>query len=232
METTYLAMIEHERKNNIRNGLYDYLTITMAYESGKIDQNTLTLSDTETLYHKGIVATGGHHIDHIVETNNHFELMQFMLETIKEPLTERLIKEYHYTLKKGTTDDKRYGVGKYKSTSAKTGQPKALPSYEIRELIKEQVKVYDQILMISLDEILAFHYDFEMIHPFENGNGRIGRLIMLREALIHNVTPFIISAHRREVYKEGLRQYAEHPELLTTEAKLQQEAFKIKVAEC
>lgn len=226
MNTTYLSIIQHERKNNIKNGLYDYVTVTMAYDTGRIEGSTLTLSDTQALYERNVVLTGGHNIDDIVESRNHFELVDFMLDTINESFTERLIKEYHQVLKKGTTDDKRYGVGKYKSIPNIVGQQKVAQPYEVPKFMERLVEDHNKFSSMDLDDILSFHHQFELIHPFQDGNGRVGRIIMLRQSLLHNVTPFIISSDRREEYIVGLKRYNDNPLLLRKEANLQQEIFK------
>lgn len=198
----------------------------MAYDTGRIEGSTLTLSDTQALYERNVVLTGGHNIDDIVESKNHFELVDFMLDTINEPFTERLIKEYHQVLKKGTTDDKRYGVGKYKSIPNIVGQQKAAQPYEVTGFMETLLEGSNQFSSMDLDDILAFHHQFELIHPFQDGNGRVGRIIMLCQSLFHNVTPFIISSDRRKEYIAGLKNYNDNPSLLREEAKLQQETFK------
>lgn len=226
METTYLSIIEHERANKIKNGLYDDIIVFMTYHTGKIEGSTLSLSDTQALYERNVVPTGGHQIDDIIESKNHFELVDFMLDTINEPFTERLIKEYHQVLKKGTTDDQRYGVGKYKTIPNIVGQQKVAQPYEVPEYMGKLVKDYHQFSTMDIDDILSFHHQFELIHPFQDGNGRVGRIIMLRQSFVHHVTPFLISSDRREEYITGLKEYNDNPLLLRKEAKLQQKVFK------
>src|SRR5690606_9906291 len=106
--------------------------------------------------------------------------------------TERLIKEYHQMLKKGTTDEKRYGIGGYKTIPNIAGTQKVAQPYEVPDLMKDLIEKYNVLPFVELEDILTFHHDFELIHPFQDGNGRVGRIIMFRECLRNDITPFII----------------------------------------
>ncbi|WP_449355405.1 Fic family protein [Virgibacillus natechei] len=224
MTKTILDILIHEKNTAFRNGLYDYLNVKMAYDTSKIEGSTLTFSDTQELYEKNMISTGGHSLDDLLESKNHFELFDFMLETINEPLTERLIKEYHQILKKGTLDEKRYGIGKYKRIPNIAGDQKVAEPHEVPEkmsmLMEEQVQEAK-----NLDHILHFHHEFELIHPFQDGNGRVGRIIMLRDCLANHIIPFIISSERKKEYIDGLRLFKTNPNLLKDEVTLQQETF-------
>lgn len=226
MKVTYLSIINQERKKRLKNGLYDYVTITMSYNTNKIEGSTLTLSDTQSLYEKNVILTGGHKVDDIIESKNHFALVDFMLETIDEPLTERLIKEYHQLLKKGTSDVEMYGIGRYKIFPNIVGDQKVAEPHEVPEKMEKLIANYNLLQTIDLKDILTFHHQFECIHPFQDGNGRVGRIIMLRECLKNDVTPFIISSERREEYIQGLKMFEKDPSLLIKEAMLQQEVFQ------
>lgn len=209
-------MINQERKSHFKNGLYDYVTVTMSYNTNKIEGSTLTLSDTQSLYERNVVPTGGHKIDDIIESKNHFELVNFMLETIDESLTERLVKEFHQLLKKGTSDAERNIAG-----DQKVAEP-----HEVPEKMERLVEDYRSLQTVDLEDILTFHHQFELIHPFQDGNGRVGRIIMLRECLRNDVIPFIISSERCEEYIDGLKMFGTDKSFLVKEANLQQEVFK------
>lgn len=226
MKVTYLSVIEQERKNQVKNGLYDYVMVTMTYNTSSIEGSTLTLSDTQSLYEHDIVLTGGHKVDDIIESKNHFALFDFMLDTVNEPFTDRLIKEFHQLLKKGTSDEKRYGVGRYKGNPNIVGGQKVAEPHEVPELMERLLEKYNRQGNIELGDILTFHHQFELIHPFQDGNGRVGRMIMFRECLKHGVTPFIISSDRREEYINGLKHYNQNPLLLRNEVNMQQQVFK------
>lgn len=226
MKVTYLSVINQERKSHFKNGLYDYVTVTMSYNTNKIEGSTLTLSDTQYLYERNVVPTGGHKIDDIIESKNHFKLVNFMLETIDESLTERLVKEFHQLLKKGTSDAERYGIGQYKVFPNIAGDQKVAEPHEVPEKMERLVEGYRSLQTVDLEDILAFHHQFELIHPFQDGNGRVGRIIMLRECLRNDVIPFIISSERREEYIDGLKMFGTDKSFLVKEANLQQEVFK------
>jgi Fic family protein len=225
VKVTYLSVINQERKSHFKNGLYDYVTVTMSYNTNKIEGSTLTLSDTQSLYERNVVPTGGHKIDDIIESKNHFELVNFMLETIDESLTERLVKEFHQLLKKGT-DAERYGIGQYKVFPNIAGDQKVAEPHEVPEKMERLVEGYRSLQTVGLEDILTFHHQFELIHPFQDGNGRVGRIIMLRECLRNDVFPFIISSERREEYIDGLKMFGTDKSFLVKEANLQQEVFK------
>lgn len=226
MKLTYLWILNHERKTQFKNGLYDYLTVTMAYNTNKIEGSTLTLSDTQSLYERNVVPTGGHKVDDIIEGKNHFKLVDFMLDTIEEPLTERLIKEFHQLLKKGTSDVEKYGIGQYKVFPNIVGDTPVAEPHEVPEKMEQLLLSHQSITDVTLEDILTFHHRFESIHPFQDGNGRVGRVLMLRECLLHDITPFIISSERREEYIQGLKKFEQDPSLLQFEANLQQEVFQ------
>lgn len=224
MSNTILDILIQEKNTAFKNGLYDYLNIKMAYDTNKIEGSTLTFSDTQELYEKNVIPTGGHSFDDLLESKNHFELFDFMLETINEPLTERLIKEYHQVLKKGMLDEKRYGIGKYKSIPNIAGDQKVAEPHEVAELMSVLLKKNDQEEK-TLDHLLGFHHEFELIYPFQDGNGRVGRIIMLRGCLAHDITPFVISSDRKKEYIDGLRLFKTNPNILMEEARSQQEEF-------
>jgi Fic family protein len=226
VKPTYVSVFKKERKNHMKNGLYDYFAVNMTYHTGKIEGSTLTLSDTQALFERNVVPTGGHRVDDIIESRNHFELIDFMLETIDEPLNERLIKEFHQLLKKGTTDEKYYGVGDYKKIPNIAGTQKVAQPHEVHALMTNLLKEYTEKEGIHLKDIITFHHAFELIHPFQDGNGRVGRMMMMRECLRHPITPFIISSERREEYIHGLKMYGSDPAILMKEATMQQQVFQ------
>jgi Fic family protein len=226
MKSEYLSILETEKSNVIKNGLYDYTAVNFTFYTNKIEGSTLTLSDTQSLYEHDMVHTGGHKMDDLIEGRNHFQLFDFMLDTIEEPFSERLIKEYHRLLKKGTSDDERYGIGKYKSIPNIVGNQEVAQPHEVPDRMNELMGDFNNKNEITLLDILDFHYNFETIHPFQDGNGRVGRMIMFRQCLCHNIAPFIISSERREEYINGLVRFPDDPGNLKEEVMLEQKAFK------
>lgn len=226
MVNSYLAVLLEEKESKQKNGLYDYTTVSLSFNTNKLEGSTLSFSDTQQLFEKNIVSSAGHSFDDVLESKNHFKLFDFMLETIEEPFTERLIKEYHQLLKQGTTDHVRYGAGQYKSIPNIAGDQPVAEPYEVPELMKALLNDYEVNGINNLDDILSFHHRFELIHPFQDGNGRIGRLIMFRQCLTSDVTPFIVSSDRRNEYIEGLRQFENNPLVLADEIKIQQSNYQ------
>lgn len=226
----YLSIFEKEKSTRFKNGLYDYVAVMLAYNTNKIEGSTLTLSDTQSLYTHDFVNTGGHKMDDLIESRNHFELFDFMLNTMNEPFTERLIKEYHQLLKKGTSDERWYGVGKYKKVPNVVGDLEVAQPHEVPQLMESLIDQFNDKQEVTLIDVLEFHHAFESIHPFQDGNGRVGRLIMFRQCLTHHITPFIVSAERREQYIKGLKEFKNDPTILENEAVQGQKAFA-KIAE-
>lgn len=226
VKNMYLKILFDERRKSIKNGLYDYLNVNMSYNTNRIEGSTLSLPDTEMLYAHNYVATGGHSMDDLIESKNHFELFDFMLDTINEPLSERLIKEYHQLLKKGTSDDKWYGAGTYKKVPNMIGGVKVAQPYQVKDMMFKLVNEFNEKEVVSLKDVVDFHYKFERIHPFQDGNGRVGRMIMLKQSLLNDITPFVVMSDRRDEYIEGLRMYEDNPKILIKEIEMQQKKFK------
>lgn len=223
IKSNFLIVLEKERKDKIKNGLYEYTLINMSYNTNRMEGSTLSLSDTKSLFERNTLFTGGHNVDDILEGKNHFDLFNFMLDTIKVPLTERLIQEYHHLLKKNTSDEANYSVGKYKGIPNISGdQPTAEP-HEVEGLMYRLVNNHP---INNLMDILAFHHQFELIHPFQDGNGRVGRMIMFRQCLEHNFTPFIIPSDQRDEYIDGLKAFNKDPTILENEIKKFQESYQ------
>ncbi|MEI3612256.1 Fic family protein [Pseudogracilibacillus sp. SO30301A] len=223
IKSNYLLVLDKERKEKIKNGLYEYTLINMSYNTNRMEGSTLSLSDTKDLFERNTLYTGGHNVDDIIEGKNHFDLFNFMLDTIKEPLTERLIREYHQLLKRNTLDVANYGVEKYKGIPNIVGdQPTAEP-HEVEDLMYRLVNEHP---INDLMDILSFHHQFELIHPFQDGNGRVGRIIMFRQCLERDVTPFIIPSDKREEYINGLKLFNEDPIVLKNEIENFQENYK------
>lgn len=223
LSKTYLDILIHERESGLKNGLYDYVTVRMAYDTNKIEGSTLTLSDTKSLYEKNVVPTGGHKYDEITESKNHFKLFDFMLDTIDESLNESLIKEFHQILKKNTTDEEHFGIGRWKKIPNIAGEQKVAEPHQVQEMMEDLLSRYEGEK--TLQDVISFHHEFELIHPFQDGNGRVGRILMLRDCLVNDITPFIISSERRNEYIEGLSNYDSKPNLLIQEVTMQQEKF-------
>ncbi len=212
----YNQLIE-EKKTAYKGGIYRLSQIIFAYNSNRIEGSRLTEEQTRLVFETNTIISNANEslsVDDITETTNHFSLFDYMLETCKQSLTEELIKKYHEILKKGTSQSRLswFKVGEYKSLNntigdlAVTSAPENVPN-DMKALLSK----YNNLKSISFEEIVRFHYNFEKIHPFQDGNGRVGRMIMFRECLKNNIMPFIIEDKNKAFYYRGLSEYPKEP---------------------
>lgn len=203
-----------EQKNiELSGNLYHKTQIDFAYNTNHIEGSTITPDETASIYDTGTILASSNKVivlKDATETKNHFTLFKYMLDTIDEPLTEKMIKDYHYILKNGTLSDKEklwFNVGDYKKLKNFVGNIQtSLPSH-VAEDMQELLNWYNNIKQKKLEDIIEFHVKFEKIHPFQDGNGRVGRIIMFRECLNNNIMPFYIEDRNKDFYIRGIREY-------------------------
>ena len=203
-------LIEFSKRD--RSGIYAVTSRELAYNSNKIEGSTLTENQTASLFDTGMlpVSDSAYRAKDIEEMNGHFLMFNHMLKTLDEELSEDLIKKFHYELKSGVFEDKAngYNIGEYKVRPNIAGTMQtSLPS-DVPGDMKELLKWYENADK-NLDTLALLHTRYEKIHPFQDGNGRTGRLILYREALKHDIIPPIIHDANRMEYIEGIREYAE-----------------------
>lgn len=206
-----IERFEIEFKKQDRSGVYGLTQRRMAYNSNKIEGSTLTEQHTSSLFDTGSIMSNGEVIraKDIEETNGHFIMFNHMLDTLNQPLSQKLIKEFHYKLKNGVFEDLANGylVGEYKNRRNFVGTiTTALPE-EVEGKMDQLFKDYDVNKKHSLEEISIFHANFEAIHPFQDGNGRTGRLIAFRECLKNEIIPLIIEDKNKAEYYFALNDY-------------------------
>ncbi len=206
------ALIE-QRKINLSGNLYHKTQLDFAYNTNHIEGSTITPDETASIYDTGTILTSENKIivlKDATETKNHFTLFKYMLDTIDEKLNEDMIKKFHFILKDGTlTDEEKvwFNVGEYKKIKNFVGNiTTSLPS-EVSKDMMELLKWYDSIDKKTILDIIEFHVRFEMIHPFQDGNGRVGRMIMFRECLYNDIMPFFIEERNKEFYIRGIKEY-------------------------
>lgn len=206
------ALIE-QRKINLSGNLYHKTQLDFAYNTNHIEGSTITPDETASIYDTGTILTSGDKVivlKDATETKNHFTLFKYMLDTIDEKLNEDMIKKFHFILKDGTlTDEEKvwFNVGEYKKIKNFVGNiTTSLPS-EVSKDMMELLKWYDSIDKKTILDIIEFHVRFEMIHPFQDGNGRVGRMIMFRECLYNDIMPFFIEERNKEFYIRGIKEY-------------------------
>ena len=208
-----------QKKKKSFHGLYDYVQINLTYSSCRMASNRLTRQQVETIFTKGKVSVSFEpmKVSDLVEVLNHCVCVDYILDHAQEPLTPKFIRDLHYQLVFGTVDDRRKRVapGQYRSPKSSRKVPFMLPADQVSSKLKALIAEYEALTEVERRDILSFHVRFERIFPFEDCNGRIGRLIMFKECLRHDVMPFIVDDKRRNRYLEGLREWDEDPGILT-----------------
>ena len=207
-----LEILREQKNMKLKGNLYHNTQIIFAYNTNHIEGNKLTEDQTRYIFETNSILFEGEtvaSVDDILETANHFKLVDYMLDIADKDLTEDIIKEFHKILKEGTMDSRKewFMVGEYKKVVNEAGNIKtSTPSQTPKDMIK-LMKWYDSLKQITIKEIIEFHFRFEKIHPFQDGNGRVGRIIMFKECLKNNIIPFIILDKDKLFYYRGLKEY-------------------------
>ena len=208
-----------QKKKKGYHGLYDYVQINLTYSSCRMASNRLTRQQVETIFSKGKVSVSFEpmKVSDVVEVLNHCVCVDYILDHVEEPLSPGFIKSLHYQLVFGTVDDRKRSVapGQYRTAKSLRKAPFILSAEKIGSSLKALTAEYEALTEVDRRDILRFHVGFERIFPFEDCNGRIGRLILFKECLRHDVMPFIIDDKRRNRYLEGLRVWDDDPGILT-----------------
>lgn len=209
--TTLLEILQDEKKRKYSGGIYHKTQIELTYNSNHMEGSRLTHDQTRYIFETNTIGVGSEalDVDDVIETANHFRCIDMVIDSAKSALTERYIKELHLILKSGTTDSRLswFAVGDYKKRANEVGGlPTAMPS-EVASQMKKLLVSYNKKKDKSLEDILEFHVNFERIHPFQDGNGRVGRLIMFKECLKYNIVPFIIEDNIKMFYYRGLKEW-------------------------
>ena len=207
-----LEVLREQKKMKLKGNLYHNTQIIFAYNTNHIEGSKLTEDQTRYIYETNTLLTEKESItnlDDIIETANHFKLVDYMLDIADKELTEEMIKEFHKILKEGTSDSRKdwFNVGDYKKLANEAGNMKTtLPKNVQKDMVK-LMQWYNSLEKITIENIIEFHYRFECIHPFQDGNGRVGRIIMFKECLKNSVIPFIILDKDKLFYYRGLKEY-------------------------
>lgn len=207
-----LEVLREQKEMKLKGNLYHNTQIIFAYNTNHIEGSKLTEDQTRYIYETNTLLTEKEtitNLDDIIETVNHFKLVDYMLDVADKELTEGMIKEFHKILKEGTSDSRKdwFNVGDYKKLANEAGNMKTtLPKNVQKDMIK-LMQWYNSLGKITIEDIIEFHYRFECIHPFQDGNGRVGRIIMLKECLKNNIIPFIILDKDKLFYYRGLKEY-------------------------
>lgn len=211
VEETLLTFLKREKDAALKGGIYHKIQIDLTYNSNHIEGSKLTHDQTRYIFETKTlgVTDKAVKVDDIVETVNHFRCIDLIIEGAHTKLTESFIKQLHFILKSGTTDSQKswFRVGDYKQLENEVGGSETTKPAEVSGAIKALLKEYNSKSKITFDDILDFHVRFESIHPFQDGNGRVGRLIMFKECLKHNIVPFIITEELKMYYYRGIKNW-------------------------
>lgn len=206
-----LDILQEEKSSGYSGGIYHKTQIELTYNSNHIEGSSLTHEQTRYIFETNTidVENGSLNVDDVIETANHFRLVSLIIDNAKSTLTQEFIKELHLFLKNGTSDSRRdwFVVGDYKKLPNEVGGMNTTPPEEVSGKMKELLNEYNVKEEKSLEDILDFHVKFEKIHPFQDGNGRVGRLIMFKECLKYNIVPFIIEDDLKMFYYRGLAEW-------------------------
>lgn len=208
---TLLAILQEEKASKYSGGIYHKTQIDLTYNSNHIEGSRLTHDQTRFIFETNTIGIENEvlNVDDIIETTNHFRCIDMIIDHVKTELNEKFIKELHFILKSGTSDSKKdwFAVGDYKKFPNEVENMKTPLPEEVDNLMKDLLKEYNSKKEKTFEDILDFHVQFERIHPFQDGNGRIGRLIMFKECLKYNIVPFIIEDNLKMFYYRGLKEW-------------------------
>lgn len=225
-----LGVLQREKESSLSGGIYHKVQIELTYNSNHIEGNRLTHDQTRFIFETNTVGAVGDSInaDDIVETSNHFRCIDLVIENAASALTEGYIKELHRVLKNGTSDSRRswFAVGDYKKLPNEVGGRETTLPDSVASEMRALLASYNQGKEKTLEDILDFHYRFECIHPFQDGNGRVGRLILFKECLRFGVVPFIIDEEMKTFYYRGLSEWPRERGFLKDTCLAAQDKFK------
>ena len=212
-----LAVLREQKEMKVKGNLYHNTQITMTYNTNHIEGSRLSEEQTRYIYETNTLLVDKDtvtDIDDIIETTNHFKLFDYMLDVADKKITEKMIKEFHKILKQVTSDSKKdwFAVGDYKKLANEVGGLKTSSPKNVEKDMQKLLEWYNSLKEVTIKEIIEFHVRFEIIHPFQDGNGRVGRLIAFKECLKHNIVPFIILDRDKLFYYRGLNQYQTNKE--------------------
>lgn len=230
MASQLLNILREQKEMGLKGGIYHKTQIDLTYNSNHIEGSKLTHEQTRYIYETNTIGITNEvvKVDDIMETVNHFRCFDFILDNAEIILSEQFIKDLHKILKTGTTDSQKtwFSVGDYKQIPNEVGGIETSFPEDVHNHMKELLSTYNGISDKTLNDILAFHVQFERIHPFQDGNGRIGRLIMFKECLANDIVPFIITDDMKMFYYRGLDEWGHINEYLTDTCLAAQDDYK------
>lgn len=227
---TLLDILREEKTDKYQGGIYHKTQIDLTYNSNHMEGSRLTHDQTRYIFETNTIGVENEvlNVDDVIETANHFRCIDMIIDDACMVLTEKLLKLLHLTLKNGTSDSRKdwFAVGDYKKMPNEVGGMKTTLPEQVSGKIKKLLAEYNAKEEKSLEDILDFHVKFERIHPFQDGNGRVGRLIMFKECLKYNIVPFIIEDDLKMFYYRGLKEWDNEKGYLTDTCLTAQDRYK------
>lgn len=227
---TLLDIMKEQKASKYPGGIYHKTQIELTYNSNHMEGSRLTHDQTRYIFETNTIGMENEiiNVDDVIETANHFRCIDLIIDNAKAVLTEKFIRELHLVLKNGTADSRKewFAVGEYKKLPNEVGGMETALPEEVPDKMKALLAAYNAKEVITLEDILEFHVKFERIHPFQDGNGRVGRLIMFKECLKHNIVPFIIEDRLKLYYYRGLKEWNREKGYLTDTCLAAQDKYK------
>lgn len=228
--TTLLEILREERAAKRHGGIYHKLQIDLTYNSNHMEGSRLTHDQTRYIYETNTIGATDEsvNVDDVIETANHFRCVELIIDSAGAALSERLIKQLHTTLKSGTSDSRKdwFAVGEYKRLPNEVGGEATTRPEDVAQAMGQLLAEYNARQKKALADLLDFHVRFERVHPFQDGNGRVGRLILFKECLKHKIVPFIIEDDLKLFYYRGLKEWNRERGYLTDTVLTAQDRFK------
>ena len=227
---TLLSILQEEKRTKYAGGIYHKTQIDLTYNSNHIEGSRLTYDQTRYMFETNTIGVENEvlNVDDVIETSNHFRCIDLIIDHAASTLSEHFIKKLHHILKTGTSDSRKdwFAVGEYKRLPNEVGGMQTSLPEEVADRMKALLSDYNAVPKKTLDDILDFHVRFERIHPFQDGNGRVGRLIMFKECLKYNIVPFIIEENLKLFYYRGLKEWYNKKGYLTDTCLTAQDKYK------
>ena len=227
---TLLSILQEEKRTKYAGGIYHKTQIELTYNSNHIEGSRLTHDQTRYIFETNTIGVENEvlNVDDVIETSNHFRCIDLIIDHAASTLSEHFIKKLHHILKTGTSDSRKdwFAVGEYKRLPNEVGGMQTSLPEEVADRMKALLSDYNAVPKKTLDDILDFHVRFERIHPFQDGNGRVGRLIMFKECLKYNIVPFIIEENLKLFYYRGLKEWYNEKGYLTDTCLIAQDKYK------
>ena len=227
---TLLSILQEEKRTKYAGGIYHKTQIDLTYNSNHIEGSRLTHDQTRYIFETNTIGVENEvlNVDDVIETSNHFRCIDLIIDHAASTLSEHFIKKLHHILKTSTSDSRKdwFAVGEYKRLPNEVGGMQTSLPEEVADRMKALLSDYNAVPKKTLDDILDFHVRFERIHPFQDGNGRVGRLIMFKECLKYNIVPFIIEENLKLFYYRGLKEWYNEKGYLTDTCLTTQDKYK------